>query len=601
MLALPLGLGIALAGVGLAQMDRTDAGGALGLAAVLPVSWWLAAVALTGGFAWLLVDKPAGVVRAWLPAGYLVALVVLLHATPGLIDDHGRFPTAWTHVGFTDQVIESGGVEPDYDARYNWPGAFSFGAFLTEVTGANSSLALVRFAPVAVNLLLLAPLALILRHVTRDDRLRWSALWLFVLCNWVGQDYLAPQALALVAYVAAVAVLLRWFRWSDLPAVSPADLLARVRRRIPAVTRDDRLADGTAPPPPATPLQEFGLVVALAGIGIVLAFSHQITPFMLVIASLLLVTVGRVDRPLLPVLLAVCAVGWAALGATSFLTSNLSDLTGAVGDVGGVVDDNQERIGPSATRQFVLAVRLLGLGIASGLAVFGLWRQWRARRTDLALAALAIAPASLAVANSYGGEILLRISLFALPFLAVLGAFAFWKEGVSGPSTRRWALVFFVVTALLVPVFVIARYGNEAYERIYSDDIAAWDFVVDEAEPGTRVVVPDFAGPWRYRSLMELDYRLYADEVGGRVEADALDGLVAEDDSGDNGDNGDGYLILGTASAQYREIAEGYPEDWQDEMVDDLLASGRYEVVFASGETRVLERSEDETRGSQPG
>jgi hypothetical protein len=579
-------------------MDPADPGGALGLAAVLPVSWWLAAAVLTGGFAWLLVRMPppgpgteaVGVLRRWLPAAYLVALVVLLHATPGVIDAHGRFPTAWTHVGFVDHVLESGGVDPGYDARYNWPGGFSFGAFLTDLTGAESSRALVRFAPVVVNLLFLAPMALVVRHVTKDDRLRWTALWLFLLCNWVGQDYLAPQPLALVIYLAVVGVLLRWFRWSDMPAVSSADLLARVRRRYPRLTRDDRLVYGTAPPPPALPFQEFGLVAVLAGLGIVLAFSHQITPFMLVLAAVLLVTVGRVDRPLIPVLLAAAAVGWVALGATSFLASNLADLTGAFGDIGGVVDDNQERIGPGGTRQFVLTVRFVAIGLTGAFAMVGLLRQWRARRTDFGLAALAASPVLLMAANSYGGEILLRVTLFSLPFLAALGAFAFWRESSTGRSVWWSALAFCLAGSVLVPVFVIARYGNEAYERVYTDDIAAWDFVVDQAPSGARVVVPDFAGPWRYRGLMALDYRLYSDEIGGPLEVDALDELIAE---GASSDDDVGFLILGTASAQYRQVAEGYPDDWQDELVDDLLVTGRYEVVFTAGETRVLQRSEE--------
>ena len=32
--------------------------------------------------------------------------------------------------------------------------------------------------------------------VTGDQRLLWTAVWIFVVANWIAQDYLAPQAAA---------------------------------------------------------------------------------------------------------------------------------------------------------------------------------------------------------------------------------------------------------------------------------------------------------------------------------------------------------------------------------------------------------------------
>lgn len=590
--AVPLGVSLLLAVWSLVQTDRNDAGGVLGIAAVLPVTWWLAAGVLVAGFIWLVFAEPisrpepgtaSAPARPWILLAHIVGLVVLLHGTPGFVEAHARFPTAWTHIGFVDYIRDTGTIDPGYDARYNWPGAFSFGAFLSDVTGAESSRALVRFAPVVVNLVLLVPLALILRHVTKDQRIRWVALLVFVVTHWIGQDYFAPQAVALISYLVIVALLLRWFRWTDVAVVSKLDLLARVRRRFPRLTRDDRLVVSTAPPPPARAAQLFGLVAVITAIGAYLSFSHQLTPFMLVIASAVLILCGRVDRPQVPLILGVCALAWAALGTTGYLQSHLDEITSSVGDLSGSVEDHGERIGPDPVRQFVLATRFLVTGGVVGLAAVGLWRQWRARRADWGIAALAAAPVGLAALNSYGGEIFLRISLFSLPFLAVLAGFAFVREGREPRAAWRGGIALLVVTALLVPLFVIARFGNEAYERIYSDDIAAWDFVVEHAPPGATVVVPDFAGPWRYQSLTYLYLKLYSDEAGQPVEAGALDDLVTSEGT-------PAYLILGTASDEYRQIVERYPDSWQDDLVDDLLATGRYEIVFTSGETRVLER-----------
>jgi hypothetical protein len=148
-----------------------------------------------------------------------------------------------------------------------------------------------------------------------------------------------------------------------------------------------------------------------------------------------------------------------------------------------------------------------------------------------------------------------------------------------------------LVSALVLPLFVAARYGNEAFERIYDDDIAAWDFLVETAPEGATVVVPDFAGPWRYSELMRFEYRVFADEADGEPDATALDQLVTAED-------GPGYLVLGTGSARYREIAEGYPAGWTDTVTVELVSSGSYEVVFQSGETRVLRHMATPARAS---
>ena len=579
----PPAVGAVLVGLGVATAGADTGGGTLGLVTVLPPVWWAGVALVTVGFARLVAVAPG---RRVALAAHLVVIVVALHATPGLIEAHGRFPTAWTHVGFVDHVTEHGAVDPTYDARYNWPGAFSFGSLLVDVTGAESARDLVRYAPVVVNLLLLAPLALVVSHVSRDTRVRWAAMWMVVVTNWVGQDYLAPQPLALAAYLTVVGVLLCWFRRLGPEPASRVDLLARARRRWPRAVGDLRLAEAVAPAPPASTAQRVGLLVVVVAVGAALSFTHQLTPFTLVVASAAVVVAGRVDRPLLPVIFAVCAVAWATFGATAYLRSNLTDLASGLGDVGSVVEDNQGRVGPEPARQLVLGTRAALTAVAGLVGGFGFWRQWRAQRADWGLLGLATAPAGLALLNPYGGEIVLRVSLFALPFLAILGAFALVAEGADGRRARRAGVVFGVMAVAALPLFVVARYGNEAFERIDGDDIAAWDYLVDNGPEGATVVVVDFAGPWRYSALTRFEYRVFADEVGGRIEAGALDRLV-------RGGEGPGYLVLGTGSDRFRQVAEGYPEGWDDALVMDLVATGDYDIAFEAGETRVLARREE--------
>ena len=101
---------------------------------------------------------------------------------------------------------------------------------------------------------------------------------------------------------------------------------------------------------------------------------------------------------------------------------------------------------------------------------------------------------------------------------------------------------------------------------------------------------------------MDFDYRVYADLTAGMPDAEGLREVLGDGTSGlPDAVFGDGladaYLILGTASSRYGEIAEGYPEGWADDLVDDLVgergtddAGGGWRVDFRSGDTVVLKR-----------
>src|SRR5204863_1433745 len=97
-------------------------------------------------------------------------------------------------------------------AYHNWPGFFALTALLTESAGLERGIDLAPWASMFFNLLYLGPLVVILRSVTRDERVVWLSVWLFYLGNWIGQDYFAPQALNYFFHLTVIAVLLTWFR-----------------------------------------------------------------------------------------------------------------------------------------------------------------------------------------------------------------------------------------------------------------------------------------------------------------------------------------------------------------------------------------------------
>ena len=203
----------ALWAIGMQSVDlasMTD----LGLISVLPQVAMAGPILLTLSF---IAIVAAGPYRGWLLALHVVALIVMLFATPVIVEEAPRFNVAWRHVGIAEVLMRTGEVDPSIDAYFSWPGFFMLSAFLTEITGLDSGLDLISWAPVVFNLLYLPPLLLVFRAASADWRVVWLAVWIFYITNWIGQDYYSPQAFAYFLYLVILGVLLTWFARSPRP------------------------------------------------------------------------------------------------------------------------------------------------------------------------------------------------------------------------------------------------------------------------------------------------------------------------------------------------------------------------------------------------
>ncbi|MFD0384404.1 hypothetical protein ACFQ2B_25735 [Streptomyces stramineus] len=209
-----------------------DSMGELGLVSVLPAATLAGAALLIVAFAaalWL--REP----RRWLLGAVLLLTVVSLHAVPAVLEEQPRFATAWQHLGFLDFIDRTGVAAPDLDARWSWPGFFALVALAARACGVGDLTEVLRWWPLAVQLLCLAPLALLLKAVRApagqvDGGVAVCAVRLG------GSGLLLPQALNYLFYLLFVAVLLVWFRW-------PRQLrggCCRARRRSPRRARVSR-------------------------------------------------------------------------------------------------------------------------------------------------------------------------------------------------------------------------------------------------------------------------------------------------------------------------------------------------------------------------
>ncbi|MFJ9350102.1 lipopolysaccharide biosynthesis protein [Streptomyces sp. NPDC101237] len=540
-----------------ARLDDADLErmGGLGLVSVLPLPTLVGAALLVTVFAALL--WPRREHRALLLVT-LLATVVSLHALPAVIETEPRFPTAWQHLGFIDYIDRTGSAVPDLDARWSWPGFFAAAAFVGRACGVTDLTEVIRWWPTFVQLAYLAPMFLLVRSMRAGWRAKWAGIWIFVLCGWVGQDYFSPQGFTYLLYLMFVAILLVWFR-------APHVIWTRFR-------------PGEAEVEPVDRRRQAVLLLVLTGLYAATVPAHQLTPFVMLGVLAVLVLAGRSELRGLPLLFGVVAAVWLGFLAEPYWSGHFDDLFGGVGGVGSNVSTSVSgRIqGGSPAHKLVLYVRVLLAGGMMASAVWGWWRRRLHRYRERSLPILAFVPFLGFGMQSYGGEMALRVFMFALPGAALLAGLAlFPRTGATAEEREKDRTVLAAVAALLAGLllmggFLVARWGNESFERVRPGEVAAMDYVYAHDRPTVRLLwlsndtVADVtpAIPWGARDMERVDY------VPTLAPADPVlvAGLVKElEDAGPNS-----YLMVNRSQAVYLRMDAGYPAAWESRLIRSL-------------------------------
>jgi hypothetical protein len=501
---------------------------------------------------------------------------VSLHALPAVIEAEPRFATAWQHLGFLDHIDRTGSAVPDLDARWSWPGFFAAAAFVARACGVDDFTEIIRWWPTAMQLLYLAPMFLLARHVRANWRARWTGVWIFVLSGWVGQDYFSPQGFTYLLYLAFVAILLVWFR-------APRMLWAKVR-------------PGEAEVEPTDRRQRAVLLAVLIALYAATVPAHQLTPFVMLGVLAVLVLVGRCELRGLPLLFAVLVAVWVGFLAEPYWSGHFDELFGGVGGVGGNVTSSVSgRIGEgSSTHKLVLYARVALAGLVMLLACYGFLRRRSNRYRERSLLVLTFVPFLGFGMQSYGGEMALRVFMFALPGAALLAALALFPR--SGATTEERArdrrslapAAALVAGLVLIGGFLVARWGNEPFERVRTGEVAAMEYVYAHDEPTVRLlwlsddpvesVTP--ALPWGARDMEKVEYV----PTLAPVDPVLVSGLVKSlKDAGPHS-----YLIVNRGQATSLQLDSGYPPNWDARLIRNLDARKELKKVFADEDATIF-------------
>ena len=312
-----------------------------------------------------------------------------------------------------------------------------------------------------------------------------------------------------------------------------------LRQRVPAkpprwAALLTRPIHGDLPSRSSTRGQRAMLLALIIVIFVFTTESHQLTPFFMIAACGGLVLVRRCQLPGLPVLFGVIFAAWVSFAAVAYWSGHLSNFLGGLGHLGSNVTSGvTDRIsGGASVHEFVLYSRAAFVATVIIFAVAGLVRRRRLGLDDRVAFVLMCVPFAGFAMQGYGGEMALRIYLFALPGIAILAAYLFFPEATAPHRPRLMLPVAAMCAVAAILVFFVARYGNEAFEQTPPGEVSAMNYIYAHDSAGIRLAwlsVPPAAGatpemPWQYRDLEKVSYV----PENAPVNPAQVSGLVAE-------------------------------------------------------------------------
>ena len=437
-------------------------------------------------------------------AAHVLVLIVCLYGITEFIEPLPRFSSVYKHVGIIQVLQLHSSINPHIDAYFNWPGFFAFGDLLVKLTGWKNALSLAAWGPLLYNLLYLPPLLVIFSWATDDVRLKWLAAWLFFSANWVGQDYISPQGTAFLLWLVILALLLRYFTPSPRLINAATNLRATLHDfGLRALHRRGALlkAEGG--------WREAGVLVLVLVLYTAIVSGHQLTPVPAILAILALTLFAGLNTRALPVLAILGLAAWIFFMATVYLEGNIQQLLGPLGSTGSNITQSVAgRVGGSAQHEVIVKANIAFSAAIWALATLGFLRRLRQGRLELAYVVIGISPFILPVVQPYGGEIFLRVFLFALPAAAFLAASLFFPRDRLG---RSWLTTVVLAVALCAVVFGFQypRYGNERFANFTHADTAAVAALYRLAPTGSVLAPGADNLPWQYK-----DYDAYYYQPG---------------------------------------------------------------------------------------
>lgn len=560
----------------------------LGLVSILPTFCYFILLAIIVSFLWLLHTNPNAHLSL---AGHLFTLIFFIHATPTVLYQTLRYSWAWKHVGVIEFILRNQKVDrysQFLDAYHNWPGFFVLNAFFTESAGLELPLNFAVWAPLFFGLANAVLVYLLADSLSYIERLKWMATFVFILTNWIGQDYFAPQAIAFFQHLLLLVCVIRWFRPTtdmSLQAYQPLSShpLARGWQIFLTIFKQDLEVKTPTEVSRLFSFKALFVLVLYANI----AASHQLTPIMALLVVGLLVVTGRCAWISLPIIMFIILLAWNTLFAGPFFFAHILDELEDFGNLASNAEETLKDIGQVSDGQRLVARlgRYLTLAVG-GLAMLGGLRRLANRFFDITIFILVIAPIGLVAGGSYGGEVLFRVYLFVIPFLSILVAALFYPTSEHGRKLGTFVSAV-VLSCLLLAGFLFAYFGKDKQYYFSPDEIAAAEYLYTNAPPNSLLVEGSKNYPSQFTNYENFFYVPISREKPDVIN-EILDRPVEELSRWMSSDRfAAAYLFITTSQKAEVEALGIMPKGALDQLERELMASGLFEIEYDSRDAKI--------------
>jgi hypothetical protein len=574
-------------GLSLAHIDLSHLG-SYGLPPALPLLWYAALAVLVGG-AVLAIWGPARP-SGWVIAGYLLAIAVVLYVTIPAVASEPQYSWVYKHIGVVRFISLHGHTRASIDIYNRWPGFFALAAAFAQLAGFKHLDAYVAYAEPLYAIIALLLVGAIAHATTRNTRVAGGAALIFLLTNWVGQTYFSPQA---IAYVLALTVLL--IVVSTLSTSTPRERLVSLVRFI---VRRPQAAAVALRPLSWSPRLSASILLAL---DFVIAATHQLTPYILLIQIAVLVIVGLVRPRVVLVGMGVITVGY-LLPNIGFIDHHYGLFTSF--DPFNNAQHASLGVPPDAGKEFNAhtsqALTYL-LWVSGVVASFVLARRGLTRDAAVVFV-LAFTPFAVIFGNSYGGEATLRVILFSSPGCAILIA---WGLATMKRRLARLGLAAVLIGAMAA-LFVPAFFGATEVTIVPTADVKASEYFYAHAPPGSVLMLssPDFPirlaanydhfrGPVGDDTPSLLDTNMLRYKALGPAQIPTVIGLIEKYSPS-------GFLVFSGTQVQYALVFRLSPPGQLPALERAVAASPRFRLWYDAGHVQIYQLVAAPTGGIVP-
>lgn len=386
-------------------------------------------IGVGGLVAFFLVELRRERPEQWKLALIVVAIIVALYGTAALVYQEGRYPWLYKTIGVVQYVNVHGQLNRHIDIYQNWPGFFAVAAWFDKVAGLGSPFPYAKWAQLVFELAALPLLYAIFRTLGLTVRQRWLAILLYFASNWIGQDYLSPQALGTLLSLGVFALACRYLLADGVPLWRRQDRLENPRSEYSGLT--------------SSTAEVVAACSAIVLTYFVLTFTHELSPYTVAVQLGVLAIAGRLRPRWLPLVLAAIAI--------AYLVPRFTFVNTRYGLLASFGKFFSNALTPATTTAATADQQLLERSAEALSAVIwilagiGAWLRKRAGYPVLALVVLAFAPIFVIAGVHYGNEATLRVFLFSLPWSAALASFALVPDPARskalnnrGASKARW-------------------------------------------------------------------------------------------------------------------------------------------------------------------